>query len=191
VFELDGATTGKTMTLTHSHTDDRTLTFPDATDTLVGKATTDTFTNKTIDADGTGNVITNMNMDEMDADSIPAADGNNVTVMDGLIMAKVSNNATNFNIYSSNAPYDFIVIDAWSVNISADGGTWKLNNGAAGAGADITDVVTVAASDTDIDRITEIDDAAMAIAENGSLSIVFDGGGALDAYIFIKIARLA
>ncbi|MFW9875239.1 MAG: hypothetical protein ACFFG0_19200, partial [Candidatus Thorarchaeota archaeon] len=178
-------------TLTHSHTDDRAITFPDATDTLVGKATTDTLTNKTIDADGTGNVISNINMNEMDADSIPAADGNNVTVVDGLIMAKVTNNATNFTIYNANAPYAFMVVDAWSINISADGGTWKLNDGNAGGGTDITDVVTVAASDEDIDRITTIDDAAAQIAASGSLSIVFDGGGALDAYIFIRIIRVA
>jgi len=37
-----------------------TLTLPTSTDTLVGKATTDTFTNKTIDANGTGNSITNL-----------------------------------------------------------------------------------------------------------------------------------
>ena len=49
-IELVGATTAKTTTLTFSHTDDRTITFPDATDTLVGKATTDTLTNKTLTA---------------------------------------------------------------------------------------------------------------------------------------------
>lgn len=48
VFELGGATTKKTATITSSHTDDRTITLPDATDTLVGKATTDTMTNKTL-----------------------------------------------------------------------------------------------------------------------------------------------
>jgi len=36
------------------------LTLPSSTDTLIGKATTDIFTNKTIDADGTGNSISNI-----------------------------------------------------------------------------------------------------------------------------------
>jgi hypothetical protein len=55
-FSLGGATTAKTMTFLSSHTNDRTLTFPDATDTLVGKATTDVFTNKTL----SGNTATNL-----------------------------------------------------------------------------------------------------------------------------------
>lgn len=35
-----------------------TITVPNSTDTLVGKATTDTLTNKTLDAESTGNVLT-------------------------------------------------------------------------------------------------------------------------------------
>jgi hypothetical protein len=41
-------------------TADRVITIPNATDTLLGKATTDTLTNKTFDADGTGNSLTNV-----------------------------------------------------------------------------------------------------------------------------------
>ncbi len=44
-----------------------TLTLPTATDTLVGRATTDTLTNKSIDANGTGNVITNIGDAEIEA----------------------------------------------------------------------------------------------------------------------------
>lgn len=53
-------TTGTTTTLTSSQTANRTITFPDATDTLVGKATADILTNKSID--GNTNTITNISL---------------------------------------------------------------------------------------------------------------------------------
>jgi hypothetical protein len=70
-FNIDGtvATLTGTQTLTNktlttpvisSIVNTGTLTLPTSTDTLVGRATTDTFTNKTFNANGTGNSITNL-----------------------------------------------------------------------------------------------------------------------------------
>lgn len=56
-FDAAG-TAGTKTTITGSQTVNRVLTLPDATDTLVGKATTDTLTNKSIDA--TTNTISNI-----------------------------------------------------------------------------------------------------------------------------------
>ena len=53
-------TTGTKTTITSSQTTDRVITLPDATSTLISDSSTDTLTNKTIDADGTGNSITNI-----------------------------------------------------------------------------------------------------------------------------------
>ena len=53
----------------------RTLTVPDANDTLVGKATTDTFTNKTFNANGTGNSLSNVDV----ADLAAGTDGQLIT----------------------------------------------------------------------------------------------------------------
>jgi len=58
VGALSGATTGKTVTMTSSHTDNRSITLPDATDTLLGKATTDVLTNKDL-SDSTCNIVDN------------------------------------------------------------------------------------------------------------------------------------
>jgi len=58
MFNPDGGTTNTRTMLSTSQTVDRTLTLPDATDTLVGKATTDTFTNKSIS--GSTNTLSNI-----------------------------------------------------------------------------------------------------------------------------------
>jgi len=238
-FELDGATTGKTLTLTCSHDNDYTITMPNATTTLVGtdfaqtlssktltspilgtsavfdQSTEDytltwadpaaaralswddplgddkfvfrdeavTLTNKTIDC--ASNTVSNANLEELEVGTIPAADGNYDTVVDGLMVVKLNNHNGWVDVV---APVNCIIADAWSVNMSADGGSWKINSAAAGAGTDITDSVTVAASDKDIDRPTQIDDSVWEIAASGTFSVY--GEATLDAMVFIRIIPL-
>lgn len=52
IFYPGDATTGDVLTVQWAGTADRTITMPDATDILVGKATTDTLTNKTLSTGG-------------------------------------------------------------------------------------------------------------------------------------------
>jgi len=66
-IDLVGMTAAITATLDFNFTTAKTITFPDATDTLMGKATTDVMTNKSLDANGTGNVITNIGDAEIEA----------------------------------------------------------------------------------------------------------------------------
>lgn len=57
-FEVDGNTTGIIGVIATIFTTAKTVTLPDATDTLMGKATTDVMTNKSYDLGGVGNVLT-------------------------------------------------------------------------------------------------------------------------------------
>jgi len=161
------------------------ITFQNAIHTVIGRDTTDTLTNKTFDCAGTGNSLTNVNI-------------GNLAVMNAsqigvpfVIAYDLENQAAAVNIFNANAPYKFIIVKAWSVSTSADGGTWKLNNGAGGAGTDITNAVTVAANADDFDEPTDYTLSASEIAANGSLSVVPDGAGLLDCTILIMGVRIS
>lgn len=184
VFEIDGATTAKTMTITCSHTDNRALTLPDATDTLVGKATTDTLTNKTIDADGTGNVISNINATELD----PVGDAAfGIPFVISKTVAALA--AAGTNIITTHPKMR--ILDVWFVATSADTGTLAVNVGQVGSiGAAITDTFTIPADDMQVTRCAEIDDAAWTVAENGGLVAVGDGGASIDGTVYVLAMRV-
>jgi hypothetical protein len=185
VFELDGATTGKAMTITCSHSNDRALTLPDATDTLVGKATADVFTNKTIDCNGTGNVITNVNAKELD----PVGDAAfGVPFVIKKTVASLAPAGT--NIISANKKMR--ILDAWFVATSADSGTIAVHSGqvdSIGATA-IVDTMTIAATDKGLTRASSINDAVWDVAEDAGLVAVGNEGASIDGTIYVLCMRI-
>jgi len=79
VTDLDTFFSGTTKTLTNKTltspvistiSNTGTITLPTSTDTLVGRATTDTLTNKTFDANGTGNSLSNVEVADLAASAV-------------------------------------------------------------------------------------------------------------------------
>lgn len=63
--DTDNGVNTVTLQAQASMTSNTTLTVPGQTDTIVGRTTTDTLTNKTIDANGTGNSISNIDVEDL------------------------------------------------------------------------------------------------------------------------------
>lgn len=185
-FANDFITAGDfSLTLTTTGATDVTL---PTTGTLATLAGAEVFTNKTVDADGAGNVFTNWNADELD----PVTPGVGIYGVPFLIVQPITDVALLGENIFTDAPFKFHVLDAWSISTSANGGTWTLHNGAVGAlGNPITDTVTVGPADNNVDRCTEIIDAEYEIAQAGNLCVVGDAGGALDIILCVQCVRIA
>lgn len=183
-FELVGASAHVT-TLTIAHTANRAITLPNADCTLVGKDTTDTLTNKTIDCDGTGNVVTNVNVDELD----PIGDGAcGVPIIYQKAVANLAAAGTNICGATNKK---MRIIDAWFVATSADTGTIAVHAGQVGSvGASIVTAFTIPADDMQVTHCDEIDDFAWNLAVNTGLVAVGDGGASIDGVIFVKCIRI-
>lgn len=89
-------------------------------------------------------------------------------------------------IFNADAPCKFRVVDAWSIAESADGGTWKLDNGT----NDLTNAVTVTGTDKTRNALTTLDDAYHEIASAGTLRAVGDGAAA-DCTVYVLCMRVA
>jgi hypothetical protein len=88
-------------------------------------------------------------------------------------------------IVTSDAPFSFRIIDAWSIGTSANTGTWKVTDGT----NDIIPAVTQAANDNDVDRAVDIDDAYYKISKGGDVKIV-STGASFSGTVYILCARV-
>ena len=121
VATLTGSQTLTNKTLTTpviaSISNTGTVTLPTDTDTLVGRATTDTLTNKTFDANGTGNSLSNVEVADLAAAAV-------VTESEGLAS---SDNDTSLPTTAAVKDYVDTQITAEDLDITTDSGTIAID----------------------------------------------------------------
>ena len=121
VATLTGSQTLTNKTLTtpviSSISNTGTVTLPTSTDTLVGRATTDTLTNKTFDANGTGNSLSNVEVADLAASAV-------VTESEGLAS---SDNDTSLPTTAAVKDYVDTQLTAEDLDITTDSGTIAID----------------------------------------------------------------
>ncbi len=163
--------------------EDHTFNIPDiatgASDTFAFLAEAQTLTNKTIAAGS--NTITGLNGGQM-ADIA----GTNGTYGVEMTVVGVLAGSGTVEIFDTNAPFKFRVLDAWAVETKgSNSGNWKLDNGT----NDITADVAFGGTDKDVTRVASIDDAYHEIAASGSLRAVVSEGTDT-AIVYVKILKI-
>jgi hypothetical protein len=191
-FDLSALTAGNKVTLAAAAGTAVTVTIPNATDTLVGKATADVFTNKTLDCDGTGNVLSNVNATELDS---VALSGTGVIGIPFCIIKTVTNLAVAGENIIENSAFKFLVTGAELINSSAPdaSATWQICQGSVGAvGTAITEAVAADNADKIKTVATNFDDATSTVASgaSGDLCVIGDASGTLDGILIVHCIRI-
>ena len=150
IFEGSLIDANKITLTTANPTGARTVSLPDATDTLVGKATIDTFTNKTFDTNGTGNVF------RIAGVTLTANTGtSNVNVL-------ATSPQITTSLTTNSASFDLVNTTATTVNF-AGGASSALNIGNIGGTASFAGSVTVAGNLTVNGTTTTINSTTLTV----------------------------
>ena len=179
----DNGTNGATL-IGPAATTDVTVTLPAATDTLVGKATADTFTNKTIDANGTGNSITNLEVADL-ASGVLDTDITSVSGSDDtLASAKAIKTYVDAQVTASDL--DFATDDSTALSIDLDSESLQVSGGANISTSGSANTITIAL-DTSLSGLSSVTSTALVtnnISSSDSTAVRIDDAlnvdGALD-----------